>query len=140
MEIKDGGLVIIKGDNIENGGLKIVKNYGGGENDAPKTEKPLTDEELKERIERVRRHITINRLWFPVCKYMMWRKMVAEDDFVAAVEKLQTLYTNLKLDAADLARLNVLSFRYTLDKWDANNSPVGKNFGKYLIVAELMSV
>lgn len=138
MEVQNGGMVIIKGDNIENGGMKIVKNYGGGEGKRP--EEPLTDAELKEKIERVRQYITTKRLWFPVCKYMMWRKMVAEDDFVAAVEKLEAIYPGLGLDAADLARLNVLSFRHTIDKWDAENSPVGKTFGKYLIIAELMGV
>lgn len=137
MEIQNGGMVIIKGDNIENGGLKIVKNYGGADK-TKKQEEPLTDEELMEKIQRARRHITNNRLWFPVCKYLMWRKVVAEGDFVSAASKLESLIPDLSLDAADLAKLNNLSFRKTLDKWDEDDSPAGKNFGKYLIVAELM--
>lgn len=139
MEIQNGGMVIIKGDNIENGGMKIVKNYGGTEGDAK--EKPLTDAELKEKIERVRSRITTKRLWFPVCKYMMWRKMVADGDFAAAVAKLEQLYPGLGLDANDLSKLNVFSFRKTVDKWDPNDAPVSNTtFSKYLVVAEMMDV
>lgn len=139
MEIQNGGMVIIKGDNIENGGMKIVKNYGGGED--KKNDKPLTDAELMEKIERVRRHITTKRLWFPVCKYMMHRHMVAEGDFVAAVAKIEELIPGLALDAADLSKLNVLSFRKPTDKWDVNDAPVtNATFGKYLIIAELMEI
>lgn len=140
MEIQNGGMVIIKGDNIENGGLKIVKNYGGADK-TKKQEEPLTDVMLMEKIDRVRKHISAKRHWFPVCKYMMWRHVVAEGDFVMAAAKIETLYPDVKLDASDLSRLNVLTFRKSLDKWDANDAPVGNGaFNKYMMIAELMDV
>lgn len=140
MEVQNGGVVIIKGDNIENGGLKIVKNYGGSE-EQKKAEEPLTDMELMEKIERVRQKITTKRLWFPVCKYMMWRKMVADGDFTAAVKKLDELIPGLELDAVDLSKLNVLSFRKRFEEWDINNSPVkNTTFSKYLVIAEMMDL
>lgn len=142
MEVQNGGMVIIKGDNIENGGLKIVKNYGQDATEEKKTKAPLTDAELMEKIERVRKHIgTVKRLWFPVCKYMMWHRMVAEGDFVTAVAKLEELYPGLGLSAHDLSKMNALSFQKTSDKWDANNAPVANaTFGKYMAVAELMDI
>lgn len=142
MEIKEGGIVIIKGDNIEDGGLKIVKNYGGVANEGEKKVKLLTEDELREKVARVRTHIgRTNRLWFPVCKYMMWRKMVADGDFVTAVAKLESMYPELKLNADDLSSLNALSFTKRVDEWDPENAPVhGATFSKYLTIAELMDL
>lgn len=140
MEIKEGGFVVIKGDNIENGGLKIVKNYGSGAEGA-KAEKPLTDEELKEKIERVKKHLTNKRLWFSVCKYIMQRHMVGDGDFVSAADKIEELYPGTNLDPDDLSRMNVMSFRKSHDNWDINNAPVkNTTFSKYLVIAELMEV
>lgn len=100
----------------------------------------LTEEELKKKIEKVRIHIgTTKRLWFPVCKYMMWRKMVANGDFVTAVAKLESMFPGLKLDADDMSSLNTLSFSKGVNEWDAENAPVrGATFSKYLVIAELM--
>lgn len=141
MEIKEGGLVIIKGDNIENGGIKIVRGYEPSEGLAHK-EKTLTEDELMKRIEKVRTHIgNTNRLWFPVCKYMMWRKMVPEGDFNSAVNILKKLYPDVKLNPDDLSSLNVLSFKKSLDEWDPTNAPVkGTTFNKYYTIAELISL
>ena len=140
MEIKDGGIVIVKGDNIENGGLKIV--YGNEAHEGKKTKEPLTEEELMRKIERVRSHIgTTNRLWFSVCKYMMWGRMVSDGDFSTAVAILERLYPELKLNSDDLSSLNVLSFKKEVKDWNPLNAPVkGATFNKYLIIAELMDL
>lgn len=97
MEIKDGGIVVINGDNIEAGGMKIVHHHGGGNGDAPKGNEPLTEEQLRGKVERAMPFITTKRLWFPVCKYMMWRGMVAEGDFKTAVDKLNASFPILVL-------------------------------------------
>lgn len=139
MEIQNGGMVIIKGDNIENGGMKIVKNYGYG--DAERTQKPLTEEELKEKVDFVKPNITAKKQYFSVCRYMMWRKMVPERDFKGACAILERLYPGLGLDADDMDSYYVLSFRKPLDEWDVNDAPVhGKTFNKYYTIAELMDV
>lgn len=115
--------------------------YGQGERENEKKH-PLTEEELKAKVARVRKHIgTSNRLWFPVCKYMMWGKMVVEGDFNTAVAKLKELYPELNLNADDMSSLNVLSFRKSLDEWDIENAPVkGATFNKYYTIAELMDL
>lgn len=139
MEIQNGGMVIIKGDNIENGGMKIVKNYGS--TDADKPQKPLTEEELKEKVDFVKPKITAKKLYFSVCRYMMWRKMVPERDFKGACAILEKLYPGLGLDADDLDSYYVLSFRKPLDEWNVDDAPVhGKTFNKYYTIAELMDV
>lgn len=138
MGITVNGNIIVKGDQVFDGGVKIVKNYGG----ADESDRPLTDAELQEKIERVREQIgNTKRLWFSVCKYMMWRRMVADGDFVSAVAKLEELYPGLALDAADMSKLNVLSFRKKVDEWDINDAPVkNTTFSKYLSIAEMMDL
>lgn len=131
---------------VEKGGINIqeVHNFFQAEeikDKEPAANLPLTDAELMAKIERVRQKITTKRLWFPVCKYMMWRKMVADGDFTAAVKKLDELMPGLKLDAHDLSKMNVQSFRKTLDKWDADDAPVANStFTKYIVIAEMMDL
>lgn len=140
MDINNGGIVIIKGDNIESGGLKIVNNYQGNEPETPAKAQPLTREELQKKIDFVRPKIgNTNRLWFPVCRFMMWNMMVAEGDFEGAVNILQEMYPELKLDAKDLSSLNVLSFRKNLDQWTPDDAPVhGVTYNKYYAIAQIM--
>lgn len=140
MEIQSGATLIQKNcDIIENGGVKIVNNYGAG-GKQEKDEKPLTEEELVEKIRFVRPKIgKSHRLWFPVCKYMMWHSMVGDGDFVTAVAILERLYPELHLDADDLSSLNVLSFSKTLKEWNPNDAPVkGAYFSKYFLIANLL--
>lgn len=139
MEIKDGGIVVINGDNIEAGGMKVVNQYGSSAN-KPQEEK-LTEEQLRDKIERVRPFIENKRLWFPVCKYMMWRKMVAEGDFKTAVDILDRLFPEPKLglDYKDLSKMNVDSFSKELSRWDPKNAPVSHTiFSKYYLIANQM--
>lgn len=142
MEIQSGATLIQKNcDIIENGGVKIVNNYGAG-GKQEKDEKPLTEEELVEKIRFVRPKIgKSHRLWFPVCKYMMWRKMVIEGNFEGAVSIIARLMPEeaSNLNAKDLSSLNVLCFEKTLDAWKDEDAPVhGTTFNKYLVIAELM--
>lgn len=114
--------------------------YGGGKQSGC-TDTILTEDELMERVANVRTLIgNTNRLWFPVCKYMMWRKMVPEGDFNSAVKIIEKLYPEVSLNPDDLSSLNVLSFKKTLDEWDVTNAPVkGTTFNKYYTIAELIS-
>ncbi len=135
MEVKEGGMVIVKGDFIENGGLKIV-------NSTTKEEKkvPLTEELLKEKVEHIKSRIDNGRLWFPVCKYMMIEKLVPEGDFEKAAEILKRLFPEITINTKDLATLNVLSFRKKPEEWDENDSPIKDRttFFKYKNIAELL--
>ena len=122
---------------VESGATYIKNNFPGVTHfeeakEDDKESQPLTEDDLKEKIARVRQRISTNRLWFPVCKYMMWRKMVAEGDFATAVNILQRLYPDLRLNADDLSSLNVLSFRKQIDDWDPADAPVhGTTYNKY---------
>lgn len=137
MEIKEGGIVVINGDNIEAGGMKFVNQYGRVSQKTP--DERLTEEVLKDKIERVICFIENKRLWFSVCKYMMWRKMVAEGDFKTAVDIIDRLFPNLGLDAKDLSKLNVLSFSKELSQWDPKDAPVKNTvFSKYYLIANQM--
>lgn len=143
MNVNAGGMVIIKGDQINSGGMKIVKVYGGESEKKEKDEyKVLTEEDLKRKIEFVKPHIgTTKKLYFSVCRYMMWCKMVPERDFAAAVEILNRLYPELNLNADYMGTLYVASFRKKLEEWNPQDAPVkGVTYNKYYTVAELMGV
>lgn len=139
IKIESGAVVVNKNcDIIESGGLKIVKNYGEAKEEN-KMVVPLTEDELKRKIDFVRSKITSNRLWFSVCKVMMWNKMVSDGDFASAVAIIERLYPDVKLNAKDLATLNVCCFRKGLDQWTDDDAPVhGAVFSKYYSIAELM--
>lgn len=140
MIIQAGATLIQKNcDIIEDGGVKIVKNYGTEEK---KNKKPLTEEELKEKITFVRPKIgDRHRLWFPVCKYMMWNKMVSDGDFDSAVAIISRIMPEeaSNLNAKDLSSLNVLCFAKELEEWKDADAPVhGSTYNKYYVIAELM--
>lgn len=144
MVINSGGMVIVKGDNIEEGGVKIVKNYYGIDDNDGKLDfhNPITEEQLVEKVNFVRDKIgNSQRLWFPVCKSMMWHKLVPEGDFNGAVAILERLFPDLKLNAKDLSSMNVFCFQDDLEKWTDEKAPVhGATFNKYYSIAELMEV
>lgn len=135
MGLTVNGNVIVKGDQLFDNSVKIVKYEGEAQK-----EEPLTEEVLKERVDFVKSRITNGRLWFPVCKFMMWKMLVPEGDFGSAVEILERLYPEEKLNAKDLASLNVLSFRKELAEWDENDCPLKDRttFHTYKNIAELM--
>ena len=137
MEIKEGGIVVINGDNIEAGGLKVVNQYG--QHAKMPEDGKLTEDMLKDKVERVMLLITNKRLWFSVCKYMMWKGMVADGDFKSAVDIIDRLFPNLGLDAKDLSKLNVLSFSKELSQWNPKDAPVQNTvFSKYYLIANQM--
>lgn len=129
------GNIIVKGDQIFDGGIKIVKGYKEEE-----MKEPLTEEKLKEDVDFIIKRLENGRLWFPVCKYMMWRGLCAEGNFTAAVEILSRLYPHIALNAKDLTSLNVLSFRKSLAEWDLKDSPIKdfKTFNKYKDIASIL--
>lgn len=120
------------GDNIEKGGKKIV--YNGDKSNT----KTLSEEELKKKIDKVLPHIKNARLWFSVCKYMMWEHMCAEMDFEGACEILLKLYPNLTLDAKSMQKLNVFTLKEELEDWEYEyDQPFKdeKTFEEYRFVA-----
>lgn len=137
MGITVNGTLIVKGDQLNDDAVKIVHNHGGG--NAKK--EPLTVERLKENVDAVLERIENGRLWFSVCKYMMWENLCADGDFVAAVEILKPLYPDVAFNAKDLASLNVMSFRKPLAQWDANDCPMKDltTYNKYHSLAMLLT-
>lgn len=136
MSITVEGNLIVKGDQIFDGGVKIVRIAG-----AEKEKEPLTEELLKQKVEAARNLIDKARLWFPVCKYMMWEGLVPEGDFEAALAMLQGMFPDVSFDPKDFSsKLNVGSFRKPLSEWvDDDSSPVhNTTFSRYKNIAELM--
>ena len=133
MGITVEGNLIVKGDQIFDGGIKVVRISG-----EEKAAEPLTIEMLKEKVDLILNRIENGRLWFPVCKYMMWEGLVGEDDFKAAVEMLQGIYPDVAFNVKDLSSLNCMSFRKSLDEWDRNDAPVSNAFMKYKNIAEAL--
>ncbi|MCQ2220453.1 MAG: hypothetical protein MJZ12_03615 [Prevotella sp.] len=135
MDFHIGGDYKHYGDNIEKGGRKVVYNGGKNSNE-------LTKEGLKKKIDKVHPHIKNSRLWFSVCKYMMWEHMCAEMDFEGACEILLELYPNLTLDAKSMQKLNVFSLKEELDDWKFEyDQPFKdeKTFEEYKFVAIKLS-
>lgn len=135
MGITVQGNFIVKGDQINDYGVKVV--YGS---EKKKEEGPLTIERLKEKVDCIRNRLESARLWFSVCKYMMWEGLCADGDFVDAVEKLQPIYPEVKFNAKDLASLNVLSLRKPLEEWRCDDSPFKDEttFNKYKNIADTL--
>lgn len=131
MDITVNGSVIVHGDQILDGGIKIVH-----EGSARRKKQPLTEKTLKENVDLIRSRINNGRLWFSVCKHMMWQKLVPEGDFQTAADILQRLYPGLTLNAKDLSSLNVQSFRKHVSEWTDADAPVsGTTFNKYMTIA-----
>lgn len=137
MGITVNGNIIVKGDQVFDGGVKIVKNYGKADAEP----EALTEEMLKDKIESVMNLIEKDRYWFPVCKYMMWEGLVAEDDFDGALALIQKHFPDVAFDPKDLStKMNVGCFRKSLAEWvDDEDAPVhNKTFNKYKSIAEAM--
>lgn len=135
MGITVQGNLVVKGDQIFDGGVKIVKC-----SQADEAKQPLTLEVLREKVSMVRNRIENGRLWFPVCKYMMLEGLCAEGDFQEAASRLTELFPEVEINAADLSRLNVLSFRKPFDEWQEDDSPIKDRttFFKYKSLGQLL--
>ncbi len=135
MGITVNGNITVKGDQIFDGGIKVVHQYGQAEK-----KEPLTEERLKEKVSLIRNKLENGRLWFPVCKFMMWEKMVPEGDFDAAAEIIKRLFPDVSLNAKDLSSLNVFSFRKELKEWNQEDSPIKDRttFYRYKGIADLL--
>lgn len=95
------------------------------------------DEQLRDVARRFLPHVEKNaRLWFCLCKAMMWREDAVDGDFPGAVARLRQAFGGelpCEIDAKDISRLNVLSFSYTIDRWNQADSPFkrGNDFLQY---------
>lgn len=137
MGITVNGNIIVKGDQVFDGGVKIVKNCGATDNES----EMLTEELMRDKIDSVRNIIDTQRMWFPVCKYMMWEGLVAEGDFSGALKMIQSWYPDVVFDAKDLStHMNVGCFRKALTEWvDDTGAPVhNSTFNKYRNLAETL--
>lgn len=82
------------------------------------------------------RQLKQGRRWFSIVKVLMWKNYVPLGDFAGAVALIESFLPNVKLDAKDLSKLNVLSFSKELEKWDPENAPVkGNLFEQYRSIA-----
>lgn len=85
------------------------------------------DEQLVAVAQRFLPYVEKNaRLWFCLCKAMMWHGDAVDGDFHGAVARLRQAFGGKlpgEIDAKDISRLNVLSFSYSLDRWNQEDSP-----------------
>lgn len=145
-------IIVKKGDvNIQNfvekgGKLKNVYygsvNFGSGMDSVKGDLKKLkvTDEQVKNALERIKPQISTSRLWYAVYRPLVMIEKVKDgmlDEFKKYVESLITDLPK-EIDARDLkSKMDVLSFTQDIDKWDPENAPVkGKTFMTYYNVAK----
>lgn len=96
---------------------------------------------LKDVIDQVAEFVESKRMCFAFIKALMCSEKLPMDDFDTAVKKINEIYEGnfkYKLDAHDLAKMNILSFRFHPSKWDINKAPVsGIRFSKFLNIANM---
>lgn len=88
---------------------------------------------LKERIAEVLPDMANQRMWFPVCKYLMEEKIVPEGDFKAACRIIWQLFPDVKLTPRDLASMYNKNLLKPIEEWTFEKSLLDskKNFLKY---------
>ena len=88
---------------------------------------------LKERIAEVLPDMANQRMWFPVCKYLMEEKIVPEGDFNAACRIIWQLFPDVKLTPRDLASMYNKNLLKPIEEWTFEKSLLDskKNFLKY---------
>ena len=88
---------------------------------------------LKERIAEVLPDMANQRMWFPVCKYLMEEKIVPEGDFNAACRIIWQLFPGVKLTPRDLASMYNKNLLKPIEEWTFEKSLLDskKNFLKY---------
>lgn len=140
MTINFNAPIINNGGTI-NGNIYYPHGYEARwQQEAEERKEPLTVEVLKRKVDSIRSLITDGRLWFPVCKYMMWEGLCVDGDFTDAVEKLHSIYPDVKLNAKDLSSLNTDSLRKPLEQWDFKDSQfkIETTFNKYRNIAQAL--
>ena len=95
----------------------------------------FTDEEIKSRIEDVKKDITTKRKWFCIIKVLMWIGKIPNGDFRAGIDYINDMFgVGLTMaNAYDFSStLNTLSLSRSLEQWKNENSPIqGKVFCEY---------
>ena len=88
---------------------------------------------LKERIAEVLPDMANQRMWFPVCKYLMEEKIVPEGDFKAACRIIWQLFPDVKLTPRDLASMYNKNLLKPIEEWTFEKSLLDskKNYLKY---------
>lgn len=111
------------------GNIEHVENlYPGSPELLQKKAEPekLTDDVLRDKINRVLPRINANRLWFCIVKVLMLRGVVAYDDFEGAKALIDRLYPSgypNPFDPYDLRKLHDGCFRLPLNEWQITTSP-----------------
>lgn len=149
---KHMAIIVKKGDvNIQNfveKGAKVKNVYYGAVNFGSGMEAvkgdlkklKVTDEQVKNALERIKPQITTSRLWYAVYRPLVMVEKVKDGMFDEFRKYVQSLITDLPkdIDSRDLqSKMDVLSFKQDIDKWDPENAPVkGKTFMTYYNVAK----
>lgn len=145
-------IIVKKGDvNIQNyvekgGKLKNVYygsvNFGSGMESIKNDIKNLkvTDEQVKNALERIKPQITSSRLWYAVYRPLVMIEKVKDGMFDEFKKYVESLIADLPkdIDTRDLqSKMDVQSFKQNIDKWDPDDAPVkGKKFMTYYNVAK----
>lgn len=150
--LNDMAIIVKKGDvNIQNfveKGAKLKNvyygsvNFGSGMDTIKGDLKKLnvTDEQVKNALERIKPQISTSRLWYAVYRPLVMIEKVKEGMFDEFKKYVESLITDLPkdIDIRDLqSKMDVQSFKQNIDKWDPENAPVkGKTFMSYYNVAK----
>lgn len=145
-------IIVKKGDvNIQNfveKGAKLKNvyygavNFGSGMDGTKGDLKKLkvTDEQVKNALERIKPQITTSRLWYAVYRPLVMIEKVKEGMFEEFKKYVESLITDLPkdIDPRDLqSKMDVQSFKQDIEKWNPDNAPVkGKTFMTYYNVAK----
>lgn len=113
-------------------------NYYGKNNDG---KAPISDDELRDRINKVLPLIKQNRHWFCIIKVLMLRGLVKNKDFKGAAERIRSLYPGgleVEIDPADLQSMHNGSFMFPLSEWSLTDGPFKREyeFKQYLSLAQ----
>lgn len=148
--ISVSGDIKVYGDFIATGGHKNV-TYKGGKHyhSVPQQQQAesqegsnsgISDNELRNRINRVMANIKNKRYWFCIIKVLMLRGEVKNKDFEGAAKRIRSLYPaglEHDIDPADLMRMHFGSFTLPIDEWKKDDGPVKREaeFRQYVNLA-----
>lgn len=124
-------------ENLFPGNEEMVRSVLGQKN--TQKGKDLTPQLLKERIERVKHLIKINRHWFSICKVLMLEHYVGEGDFEYAQSLILEAYEGDALpkpiDYKDIAKINVGGMKGKPEEWYDDVANEVHSFGAYQTLA-----
>lgn len=106
----------------------IYHYYGKGQNNSSQL---LSDDELRNMINKVMPLIKQNRHWFCIIKVLMLRGQVKNKDFKGAADRIRSLYPgglDVEIDPIDLQSMHIGSFMFPLSEWTLTDGPFKREF------------